>query len=344
MPFPHARVVPQNLAIAAGSNRGRLAKSAGKVKIPNPARNGAIVKSMADLFRCYRVLGLQPGATLEDVNRAYRQLALLWHPDRVAQRDPELVESAREKFAEIAHACEQLRQFQAKAEARQAERTRRSQASPSPSPTRSTPHATPWESSRDDRASRHPERHADPHRDRATAASRHADRERHAYPDRQAWQHHVPPRDSAHCMTDDRLKHAAAEPKSTRSPHPDLTGADLRGANLKEKDLSCRNLSHANLTNADLSDGFLHRTNLSGAILCQANLFRANLLEADLRHADLRGANLIGADLSGADLSGADLSTARIGFGNKILVKLTGVKLEGAILPEVLAGKLFPRR
>ncbi|MGD1952701.1 MAG: pentapeptide repeat-containing protein [Leptolyngbyaceae cyanobacterium] len=118
-----------------------------------------------------------------------------------------------------------------------------------------------------------------------------------------------------------------------RKPDTDLEGTDFKGANLKEKDFSGRNLSKSNLEGADLSDAFLHKVNLNQANLHKAKLFRANLLQANLSHANLRESNLIGADLSGSDLSGADLSGAIIGYGDKIMVKLTAARLTGTIMP-----------
>lgn len=34
------------------------------------------------ILRCYQVLGLQPGSTLRNVHRAYKQIVLKHHPDR----------------------------------------------------------------------------------------------------------------------------------------------------------------------------------------------------------------------------------------------------------------------
>lgn len=51
------------------------------------------------------VLGLQPGCTAKDVNRAYKRLALIWHPDKNPGDD---AEKAKGKFQAIARARECL--------------------------------------------------------------------------------------------------------------------------------------------------------------------------------------------------------------------------------------------
>ncbi|MBW1975356.1 MAG: DnaJ domain-containing protein [Deltaproteobacteria bacterium] len=60
---------------------------------------------MPELSECYKLLGLKPGATVEEIKRAYRRLAKEWHPDRLG---PEASESSREearlKFAKITDA------------------------------------------------------------------------------------------------------------------------------------------------------------------------------------------------------------------------------------------------
>ncbi|MDR9373815.1 MAG: J domain-containing protein [Schleiferiaceae bacterium] len=48
----------------------------------------------------YRILGLRPGASLTEIKKAYRRLALRYHPDRGAQ--------STEKFLEISEAYEAL--------------------------------------------------------------------------------------------------------------------------------------------------------------------------------------------------------------------------------------------
>ncbi len=243
---------------------------------------------MSELDQCYTVLGLEPGASPEEVNQAYKDLAFIWHPDRIPEDNLRLRQKAEEKLKEINHARDQLRSMRSSAKTK----TAKSQRSPNPTPSQDT---------------------------RGNSRSRSTSRGT-------SDNHKQPPRSNQ-----------KAQPKSeyqTKAPNPDLSGANFQGVDLKEKDLSGRNLSNANLSQANLTDAFLHKVNLQGANLYKANLFRANLLEANLRDANLQETNLIGADLSGADLSGADLRGAKVGTRDRLLVKLVGTKLAGAILPD----------
>lgn len=63
---------------------------------------------MNDLDRYYKVLELEPDASLEQVKQAYRDLAKVWHPDRFSH-DPRLQQKAQEKLKEINDAYERLR-------------------------------------------------------------------------------------------------------------------------------------------------------------------------------------------------------------------------------------------
>ncbi|AFY54757.1 putative low-complexity protein [Rivularia sp. PCC 7116] len=258
---------------------------------------------MRELERYYRVLELEPGASLEEVNQAYRDLAFIWHPDRIPQEKHRLQEKARRKLQEINEARDKLRSVKAKYKSKSGSNAPyqpRKTASPS------SESRTEWPSS------------PYPYQPKKTAAPS-GSRENSYAPYQQKW-----------------------TPKSTPTPNKtyqppqqsDLSGQDFRRANLKGRDLSGRNLSYAKLNGANLSDAFMHKVVLRGADLSDANLFRANLLLADMKEANLQGADLIGADLSGADLRGADLRGARIRSGDRLLVKLIGANLSGAIMPD----------
>jgi outer membrane protein assembly factor BamE (lipoprotein component of BamABCDE complex) len=57
----------------------------------------------------YRALGLKPGASREEVKRAYRKLVKIWHPDRFFQDADLLQQQALEKIKDINYAYDKLR-------------------------------------------------------------------------------------------------------------------------------------------------------------------------------------------------------------------------------------------
>lgn len=65
---------------------------------------------MADLNRYYKILELEPGASLQDVKQAYRDLAFVWHPDRYSHNS-RLQKKAQERLREINEAYEQLQHW-----------------------------------------------------------------------------------------------------------------------------------------------------------------------------------------------------------------------------------------
>lgn len=64
-----------------------------------------------DINDCYRVLGLDIGATLDNVKLAYRDLVSVWHPDRFSNKNPRLKNTAEEKLKEINCAFDTLQSY-----------------------------------------------------------------------------------------------------------------------------------------------------------------------------------------------------------------------------------------
>lgn len=69
-----------------------------------------------DSTQAYRVLGLAPGATVDEVKTAYRDLAQVWHPDRFPDNN-RLREKAEQNLQRINEAYALLRDLPASAPA-----------------------------------------------------------------------------------------------------------------------------------------------------------------------------------------------------------------------------------
>ena len=57
----------------------------------------------------YKVLGIEKSASDDEVKKAYRQMAIRYHPDKVAQMGEEYVKGANEKFQKIQEAYENIK-------------------------------------------------------------------------------------------------------------------------------------------------------------------------------------------------------------------------------------------
>jgi DnaJ like chaperone protein len=57
----------------------------------------------------YRILGITEHATDDEVKKAYRKMAISFHPDKVAQMGEEYQKGAKEKFQRIQDAYEAIK-------------------------------------------------------------------------------------------------------------------------------------------------------------------------------------------------------------------------------------------
>lgn len=59
----------------------------------------------------YSILGLEQTATPEEVKKAYRKLAVKYHPDKVEQLGPEFQKGAKENFQKVQEAYENIKEY-----------------------------------------------------------------------------------------------------------------------------------------------------------------------------------------------------------------------------------------
>jgi DnaJ like chaperone protein len=62
-----------------------------------------------DVDSDFKILGINANATDEEVKKAYRQMAIKFHPDKVAQMGEEFQKGAKEKFQKIKDAYEAIK-------------------------------------------------------------------------------------------------------------------------------------------------------------------------------------------------------------------------------------------
>ncbi len=69
------------------------------------------VKAMfvKDAESAYKILEISPDATDEEVKKAYRNMAVKYHPDKVSHLGDEFKKSAEEKFSKVNHAYDEVK-------------------------------------------------------------------------------------------------------------------------------------------------------------------------------------------------------------------------------------------
>jgi DnaJ like chaperone protein len=64
---------------------------------------------MAEKGAAYKILEIDKSASVEEIKKAYRKMAMKYHPDKVHHLGPEYLKDAQEKFRKINEAYEQIK-------------------------------------------------------------------------------------------------------------------------------------------------------------------------------------------------------------------------------------------
>ena len=86
-----------------------LGKIAAMLEIPSSDFNSLKNMFYRDVDSDYKVLGIESTATEEEIKKAYRQMAIRYHPDKVAQLGEEFQVGAKEKFQKVQEAYENIK-------------------------------------------------------------------------------------------------------------------------------------------------------------------------------------------------------------------------------------------
>lgn len=223
---------------------------------------------------CYRLLGLAPGATPEEISQAYKDLAFVWHPDRLPKDNPRLIAKAEHMLQELNLAREQLRN----------------------SPTRSGySHQTASKTT----ASRYQHAYHTPNHG--------GTHQKYGAPHSESRASRTPPRTdlSGRDFSGADLREKDFEGRNLsycNLSNANLTDAFMHRVLLQGANLFRANLFRANLLGANLQGANLQESNLIGADFSGANLAGANLKGAIVGHGDRIMAKFTGANLTGTIL------------------------------------------
>ncbi|MFT6001313.1 MAG: DnaJ like chaperone protein [Flavobacteriales bacterium] len=73
-------------------------------------KNSTLNQEGISLENAYKVLGIDDSATESEIKKAYRKLAIKYHPDKVAQLGEEFQKGAKEKFQKVQDSYEKIKE------------------------------------------------------------------------------------------------------------------------------------------------------------------------------------------------------------------------------------------
>jgi len=102
-----ALILGPSAARRAGRYVGGASSGGGAKPQPPPSSPAPPSSAGSAINEYYRALDLQPGASIEQIRAAYKELVKVWHPDRFG-KDEKLRERATQKLQQINAAYDKL--------------------------------------------------------------------------------------------------------------------------------------------------------------------------------------------------------------------------------------------
>jgi len=84
----------------------KLAQIAAALKLRQPDVDSIKAMFIKNADNAYKILEIQPSATVDEVKSAYRKMVKKYHPDKLRSSDPAMVKGAEEKFRAVRKAYE----------------------------------------------------------------------------------------------------------------------------------------------------------------------------------------------------------------------------------------------
>ena len=84
----------------------KLAQIAAALKLRQPDVDSIKAMFIKNADNAYKILEVQPTATVDEVKSAYRKMVKKYHPDKLRSSDPAMVKGAEEKFRAVRKAYE----------------------------------------------------------------------------------------------------------------------------------------------------------------------------------------------------------------------------------------------